>query len=308
MAFMNIEISIQDILDCINNALVKVLGSETRYVRNVAPIGHAKSHDVAFCSAIGKDSIQIIQNSSAGIILCSDKLGFEEADYSSKTLILVENPRLEFIRIVNTFFTKKIDWGIHPTSIIHPDAKIAERVFIGPFCYIGNSVIDEGSVIYGNAYIYDNTTIGKNVLIHAGAVIGADGFGYARNNAGIWEKFQHLGGVIIKDNVEIGANACIDRGTLGNTIINEGIKIDNLVHIAHNIIIGKNSMIIAHATICGSVIIGEGCWIGPCACIKDGVKLGNNVNVGMGAIVTRDIADGLTVLGSPAKPVPFGLR
>jgi UDP-3-O-[3-hydroxymyristoyl] glucosamine N-acyltransferase len=139
------------------------------------------------------------------------------------------------------------------------------------------------------------------VIIHAGTVIGADGFGYERNEDGTFEKFPHLGGVVIEDDVEIGANACIDRGTLAPTRIREGAKIDNLVHIAHNVDVGRHAAVIAHAMIGGGTRIGDYGWVAPCACLRDGIVIGTRSTVGLGAVVTKSIGDDATVMGAPAR-------
>jgi UDP-3-O-[3-hydroxymyristoyl] glucosamine N-acyltransferase len=141
------------------------------------------------------------------------------------------------------------------------------------------------------------------VIIHAGTVIGADGFGYERNDGGELEKFPHLGHVVLEDNVEVGSNTCIDRGTLGDTIIREGAKIDNLVHIAHNVVVGRHAVVIAHAMIGGSTRIGDYAWVAPCACVRDVVSIGDRAMIGLGAVVVRDVPDGATVMGIPARPV-----
>lgn len=143
--------------------------------------------------------------------------------------------------------------------------------------------------------------MGIGIKIGKGTIIGADGFGYERNEKNELEFFPHIGGVIIEDDVEIGCNVCIDRGVLGDTIIHKGVKIDNLVHIAHNVEIGKHTAIIANAMIGGSVKIGSYSWIAPSASILNGVTIGNNVIIGMGAVVLKDISDGETWAGVPAK-------
>ncbi|MFA6455573.1 MAG: UDP-3-O-(3-hydroxymyristoyl)glucosamine N-acyltransferase, partial [Bacteroidota bacterium] len=155
----------------------------------------------------------------------------------------------------------------------------------------------------GQCYIYDNVRIGKNVIIQAGAVIGGDGYGYSRNDKGEFEKFPHVGAVLIEDDVEIGANTCVDRGTLGNTIIREGAKIDNLVHIAHNVTVGKHAAVIAQSMIGGSTVIGDYGWIAPSASLMNGIKIGSKVTVGLGAVVTKNIPDGETWAGVPAQPL-----
>lgn len=146
---------------------------------------------------------------------------------------------------------------------------------------------------------YDN--IHWSVVIGKNTVIGADGFGYARAEDGTLVKMPHRGNVVIEENVEIGSNTCIDRAVVGSTVIGAGTKIDNLVHIAHGVKIGKNCLIVAGAVIGGSCEIGDNCFIGINASIKNKVKIGNNVTVGMCAVVLKDVPDGVTVIGNPAR-------
>ena len=144
---------------------------------------------------------------------------------------------------------------------------------------------------------------GENVKIGENCTIGGDGFGYEKDVNGTWIKFPHFGHIILEDDVEIGNNVCIDRGVLGNTIINKGTKIDNLVHIAHNVEIGTNTLIIAKAMIGGSVRIGDNCWIGPSTSIINGIQIGNNVLVGIGSNILKNVPDNTVVAGNPAKVI-----
>lgn len=154
---------------------------------------------------------------------------------------------------------------------------------------------DRGNWIADNTTIFDNVTIGFN------NVIGKSGFGYAREPDGTLVRMPHNGYVILHENVEIGSNTCIDRAVVGSTVIGAGTKIDNLVHIAHGVKIGKNCIIVAGTVIGGSSEIGDNCTIGINASIKNKVKIGNNVTVGMGAVVLKDVPDGVTVVGNPAR-------
>ena len=131
--------------------------------------------------------------------------------------------------------------------------------------------------------------------------IGGTGFGYEKNTDGEFELFPHIGGVRIEKNVDIGANTCIDRGTLGNTIIGAGSKIDNLVHIAHNVKIGRNCAIIAHSMIGGSTVINDNCWVAPSACVRDGISIGSNSIIGLGSVVVKPIPDNEVWAGNPAR-------
>jgi UDP-3-O-[3-hydroxymyristoyl] glucosamine N-acyltransferase len=163
-------------------------------------------------------------------------------------------------------------------------------------------VLGEDSVLYAGVHLYAGVRIGRRVTIHAGTVIGADGFGYERALGGELTKFPHLGGVVIEDEVEIGANTCIDRGTLADTVVGRGARIDNLVHLAHNTRIGEHAAVIAHAMVGGSTQIGARAWIAPSACLRDRIAIGDDAVVGLGAVVTRAVPAGATVFGNPARP------
>ncbi|CAF4575620.1 unnamed protein product [Rotaria sp. Silwood1] len=172
-----------------------------------------------------------------------------------------------------------------------------------PFTYIGNSEIDEGTVIHGNCFVFDNVKIGKNVSINAGSIIGSEGFGYELNEKNEYEKFIHIGGVEIHDNVDIGANTCVVRGALANTIIGEGTKIDNLVHIGHNAIIGKHCIITANNMVGGSVKIEDHSWLGPSSSTLNQLTLAKNSYAGLGSIITKNMPSGEVWVGNPARPI-----
>ena len=161
---------------------------------------------------------------------------------------------------------------------------------------------DDKAQIHPTASInWSVVSIGQRVRIGAGARIGFDGFGYEKNEGGAWEHFPHIGGVNIGDDVDIGKNTCIDRGTLGDTVIGDGTKIDNLVHVAHNVEIGRNCMIIALTCIGGGVIIGDDSYVGIGSSIRDQVKIGEKTFIGMGAVVVKNVEDNVTVVGNPAR-------
>jgi len=269
---------------------------------NIKTVEDADDESLVWINSGRKDRDELLKNTKAKVVICDSKIDTNEY-IENKIFIVVENPKLAFIKIATKLFSRPLEYGIHPTACISKKAKIAKDVCIGPFVYAGECEIGSGSIIYGNAFIYDNVSIGENVIIHAGAVIGSDGYGYSRNEKNEFEKFPHFGGVIIENNVEVGANTCIDRGTLGNTIIKEGAKIDNLVHIAHNVVIGKHTAVIANSMIGGSTTIGDYSWIAPSASLMNKVAIERNVTVGMGAVVTKDIPEGETWTGSPARPL-----
>lgn len=238
----------------------------------------------------------------------------------SMTLIRVENAFASFTKLMEIFFSNKKKSGIEQPSFVHPTAEIGEDVYIGAFAYIGEGAIiengsqiyphcfvgdrvhiGEGSTLYSGAKIYYNCKIGKHVTIHSGTVIGADGFGFAPNQGQAYSKVPQIGNVIIEDFVEIGANATIDRATLGSTIIRKGAKLDNLIQVAHNVEVGEHTVIAAQAGVAGSAKIGKYCMIGGQVGIVGHLQIADQTKIaaqsGIGSTIKKS---GLTVQGSPA--------
>jgi UDP-3-O-[3-hydroxymyristoyl] glucosamine N-acyltransferase len=281
-----------------------ILGEAERTFSSVKPIQSASSEALTFCTKEGEEELRLVKETKAGVILCKLSPKLRQVILDKKTLVAVKNPRLCFIRAIDAFFPETKTSGIHSTAIIGKRCRIGKDVYVGPYVTICDDVnIESGTRIHAGAHICSPTSIGKNVILKSGCVIGGDGFGYERNEKGIFEKFPHLGGVVIEDNVEIGANTCVDRGTLSDTVIGRGTKIDNLVHIAHNVKIGKHCAIIALAMVGGGTQIGDRVWVAPTACLRNGIVIGDQALVGMGAVVTKNVEGGETVIGVPAKPI-----
>jgi len=191
--------------------------------------------------------------------------------------------------------------GIHPTAIVDERAVVGEGVSIGAYTVIGECTIGDGVRIGSHCRIKDGAVIGKRVTIADGVIIGGDGFGFVKQKGGEPFRFPHVGSVIIEDDVEIGSNTCIDRGTLGSTIIRFCAKIDNLVHIAHNVDVGARTMIAANAMIGGSTVLGEDVWIAPSVTARDGLSIGDKSFIGLGAVLTKSVPEGEVWAGSPAR-------
>lgn len=231
-----------------------------------------------------------------------------------------KDPHVTYARVMNIF--KKVKHpapGVSAQSYISPSAKLGEEVSVGPFAYIGDNVelgngvivypnttisgdtkIGDNSIIYSNVSIREDTKIGKNVIIHSGVVIGGDGYGFAKAEDGSYEKIPHVGGVIIEDDVEIGAGCTVDRASFGNTLIKKGAKLDNLVHVAHSVEVGENVLLVAQVGISGSSKIGDNTIMAGKASVVGHVKIGKNCTVAPLAGVNNDIKDGSVVGGAPA--------
>ncbi|MDK2122894.1 UDP-3-O-(3-hydroxymyristoyl)glucosamine N-acyltransferase [Parachitinimonas caeni] len=258
---------------------------------------------ITFCKLAGPAGQARVIASSAAVILCGQLEVGANPLAATATVIETRDPRKAFVKIVSALFSPPRRQGIHPTAVIDPEAVIDPTAYIGPHAVIGRCTVGAGTEIHANVTLYDNTQVGNNVTIHAGTAIGADGFGYERTADGHMEKFIHLGGVIIEDDVEIGSNTSVDKGTLGNTLIRRGAKIDNQVHIAHNCDIGEDAVVIAQSMIGGSVRIGDRAWIAPSVVIMNGISIGTDAMCGLGAIVTKTVMDKETVIGNPARPL-----
>lgn len=282
----------------------KILGDPTgKEFDHCKPIQEAARTSLVWVNPSKAEKQAWVEQTEAEIILCDESIEVSGEMAEKKCFVVVPNPKFSFLKVVGGLFEKRGEFGTHPTAVIHPEAEVHKNVFIGPFTYVGKCKIGEGSQIHGHVHLYDGVTIGRNVVIHASAVIGGDGFGYARDTDGKLMRFPHIGGVIIEDDVEIGSQTCVDRGSLGDTVICEGAKIDNLVHIAHNVRVGKHTMVIANTMVGGSTSIGDYAWIAPSVSLKNGIKIGDRALAGMGAVVLKDIPEGQVWIGSPAKPL-----
>ena len=188
-------------------------------------------------------------------------------------------------------------------AVVEAGARIGNNVKIYPQCYVGDGVeIGDGTKLYAGVKIYEGCKVGRNCIIHAGAVIGADGFGFAPNAEGGFDKIPQLGNVIIEDDVEIGANTCIDRAKTDSTIIRCGVKLDNLIQIGHNVEVGAHTVSSAQTGIAGSSKVGHNCFIAGQVGIADHVTIGNNVKIGSQSGLDKNVPDGEIRMGSPALP------
>lgn len=238
-------------------------------------------------------------------ILVLTKTPFKSIDFS---YILLENPRLAFANVLRQFFNPtEMLKGIAQTAVIHPSAKIHATATVGAFSVIGPNVeIGKNSCIKNHVVVGHECKVGDHCIIGSGSIIGEPGFGLAFDVNKRPVSIPHLGGVIIKDYVEIGAKCTIDSGTIHPTFIEDNVKIDNQVHVAHNCSIGSNSIITACVEISGSVKIGKRVWVGPNSSIIQKVRIGDDAVVGIASVVCGNIQAGITVLGSPAKKIKRG--
>lgn len=221
-------------------------------------------------------------NSKARAVITTKDLA---ADIESTNFIIVDDPYLAYAKASKVFSMSYFEENERVETIFGDNVKIGESTVINPNCVIGNNV-----QIHDNVSIYSCTSIGDNCIIHSGTVIGSDGFGYAPTGDG-WHKIEHLGGVKIGNNVEIGAGTAVDRGALGNTVIQDGVKIDNKVHIAHNTIIGENTAIAGMSGTAGSVKIGKNCQIAGQVGIIGHIEIADNVTVMAKTLVTKSLKE-----------------
>ena len=270
------------------------------------PIRHARRTDdadaesVAFIDRGRSDKLDMAATCRAGLLLCD----LEDLDpKADQVIVVIPNPKLAFAELVSAFWVPEDLPGIHSSAVIHPEARIDPSATIGAQCVVGRSSIGAGCVIAPGVIIYDGVTIGRRVKISGGTVIGAAGFGYIHDDDGQVVNFPHIAGVRIEDDVEIGANTTIDRGALSDTVLRHGCKVDNLVHVAHNVVIGANAMVIANTMIGGSTIIGDGAYVAPSVTLRDVISVGAGATVGLAAVVTKSVPDGQTWTGSPAAPL-----
>jgi UDP-3-O-[3-hydroxymyristoyl] glucosamine N-acyltransferase len=273
-------------------------------VQGAAPVAEATENELTFCWYGGEKGASHISKSKAGVILCkSDMYGLVHPK-GRQLLVFTDNPRLAFVRLLNKLQDHRKLTGISPRAVISEKARIGSECYVGDYVVIGdNCSIGDGTVIYDRVSLVQNCIIGKNSLIQSGASLGSDGFAFERYETGELEKFPHKGYLRIGNNVEIYANCSVARGSLSDTLIGDGSKLDALVHIAHNVVVGKNCELTAGTVIGGSTILGDTTWTGLNSTLKNKIKVGSNVIVASGASVINDVPDGDIVAGVPARSI-----
>ena len=282
---------------------VKYIRYEGQYGKNIiepSPINEIHKNDnyITWCSEKNIDHLKNIKSES--IIILNIKT-YRKLKGNFVNFLIVENPRYTFKEILKLFDSDFVP-KISISSKIHNSVKVGKNVFIGHNVVIEEgSVINDNVVINHNSVIYRNSIIENNVIIGSNCSIGNSGFGYEKNEQGENEKIPHLGNVVLKANVEIGDNVCIDRAVMGSTLIGENVKIDNLTHISHGVKVGKNSTILANVVIAGSVEIGDNCWISFGVSILNKVIIGKNCILGINSTILKSFKDNLVILGSPGK-------
>ncbi len=292
----------------------EVVGDGNAVLNSFAPAESARPGDLTF--AENESFFARAEDSAATAIIADQRF-----NSTKKILIRVPNARIAFAKALALFFPEPVrPAGIHPLAAVAASAQIDPTAHIGPHCIVGervkigarsvlqagNSVGDDSKLgedvnLFPNVTVYPRTEIGNRVRIHAGTVIGSDGYGYVLDD-GIHRKIPQIGNVIIHDDVEIGANVTVDRGALGATVIGKGTKIDNLVQVAHNVQIGEHCLVIAQVGIAGSAKLGNYVVLAGQVGVGGHLKLGNQVTVGAQSGVMTDIPDGGKWLGTPARP------
>lgn len=294
----------------------EVVGDENTEVNQLSKIEEGKNGSLTFLS--NPKYTEYIYTTKASIAIVNNN--FLPEKEIETTLIKVPDAYKAFSKLLEFYNEVKMNKsGIETPSHISESSTIGENLYLGAFSYISNNVsignnvkiypnvylddnvkIGDNTIIFAGAKIMSDTVIGKNCVINSGVIIGADGFGFVPNEEGVFSKVPQIGNVIIEDNVDIGASTTIDRATLGSTIIRKGVKLDNQIQVAHNVEIGKNTVIASQTGIAGSSKIGENCMLGGQVGIAGHLTIGNNVRVQAQSGIGRNIKDNEVIQGSPA--------
>ena len=314
------EITIKEIAELVDG---RIFGNESIVIKNLAKIEEAEAGDLTFLYLPAYEKFLTGTRASAILVKPDFKKIRDDISY-----IEVKDPNKAFFHIINKFFSPDFNLeGKDSTSFIHPTAKIGKNVSLGKNvvvsagCILGDNVkifhntvlhndvaIGNDCLIFSNVSIREKCILGNRVIIHSGTVIGSDGFGYDTDANGVFHKIHQIGIVKIEDDVELGANVCIDRASTGATLIKKGVKIDNLVHVAHNVIIGENTAIAAQAGVAGSTKIGRSCLIAGQVGIIGHIEITDKVTLIAQSGVSKGISKPGVYFGAPAKEMGTALR
>lgn len=276
----------------------RIEGDENATVNTFAKIEEGTPGAISFLS--NPKYTHFVYDTKSSIVLIDENVELEHP--VSTTLIRVKNAYecvAKLLQLYESFKPKKT--GIDPLAFVSSTATIGKDTYIAPFAYIGDGVVvGDNCTIYPHVTIYEGCKLGNRVTIHAGSVIGADGFGFAPTPDG-YDKIPQIGNVVIEDDVEIGANTCVDRSTMGSTFIRKGVKLDNLIQVAHNVEIGQNTVIAAQTGIAGSTKVGQWCMFGGQVGMAGHIHIADQTHVGAQAGITNSVKQpGQTIIGSPA--------
>ena len=298
-----------------------IVGNENVSVSNLSKIEEGTTGTLSFLSNLKYEPY--IYSTGASIVITDKSFEPSKGIPDTCTLIKVESAQAAFAKLLEMYNqVKRKNTGIHPSSYIPKSAKIGVDVYIGanatlgenvilgdnvqvyPNSFVGDNVkIGENSILFAGVRVYSDCIIGKNCTLHSGVILGGDGFGFAPNSEGNYDKIPQIGNAILEDFVEVGANTTIDRATLGSTIIRKGVKLDNLIQVAHNVEIGENTVIAAQSGIAGSTKIGKNCMIGGQVAIvghitiADEVKVAGKSGVGKSILKSKEIVQGIPAFG-----------
>jgi UDP-3-O-[3-hydroxymyristoyl] glucosamine N-acyltransferase len=266
----------------------ELVGDPLVQIRGIASLQTAQAEHISFLSNPRYQS-QLRTTQAACVILSA---AMQVVAPAGMALIVAANPYLYYARLTQLWRAQHkngVSAGVHPSAVVDPSAQVDATAFIGPLCVVERGArIGPGTVLKSRVTVGEDCTIGARCILHSGVVIGADGFGFAPDGER-WEKIEQLGAVRIGDDVEIGANTCIDRGALEDTVIEEGVKLDNLIQIGHNVRVGRNTAMAGCAGVAGSATIGPNCTIGGGAVVLGHLTLAAGVNISAATVVTKSI-------------------
>jgi UDP-3-O-[3-hydroxymyristoyl] glucosamine N-acyltransferase len=283
-------------------------GVRNRQIHGLCSVFQPKKNCVTFWNKPHAPDVQLLTNlpTSCSLIV-APSLALDLRDWRGGQII-VDDPRACFAFAASIISSTVSESGIHSTAVIHNEAIIEPSATIGALCYVGRASIGPNSVVGHGTIIEDNVFIGEDVVIGSNTVIGGPGFGYVKLPSGTTIRMPHIGGVVIESGVHIGSQVAIDRGTLDHTTLSAGCRIDNLVHIAHNVFIGPKAFVIAGAEVSGGVKIGRAAWVAPQVSIRESIEIGENAMVGIGSVVVSNVPASATYVGNPARPLDGKVR
>lgn len=291
------KIAVQELAAYIRaqNTDVEIYGNPNTEISGFSSLNHYNPGSLTWIKGQANADVNKIKLTA---VVCPPNV---EVDAEVK--LITDNPKDVFFKAVDYLDDCESAFGIAKTAVVGQNVQIGERVSIGDYCCIGDNVqIGDDTRIEAHVVLERNVKIGKRCVVKAGAIIGGAGFGYSKTDYG-YRKVSHHGSVFVGDDVDIGSNTCIDRGTIDDTVIGDGVKIDNLCYIAHNVTIGKNSCIAACSAVCGSVSIGQNVYIAPNASILNQMQIEDGAVIGMGAGVLNHVASNTVNIGFPAGTI-----